>query len=179
MAYAGFTNKTKDRLDIIINALNSNELENTNYIFNVIGCTYEDFEKEYGFNFSNSKIRFLGKLTHTDTLNILNDCHYSIFLRNPSKKNNAGFPTKFAESFSSGVPVITNETSDLKLYLHHGKNGFFVENDKEKLISELKSILKLNKEQYQEIKKAVIDSNFFNIENYVDKFVEFNKIIGI
>ena len=37
------------------------------------------------------------------------------------------FPTKFAELMTVGVPVITQETSDLTKHVINGKTGFLVE----------------------------------------------------
>jgi glycosyltransferase involved in cell wall biosynthesis len=39
---------------------------------------------------------------------------------------NAGFPTKFVESLSLGVPVMANGTSDIAEFLRDGRDGYLL-----------------------------------------------------
>ena len=39
------------------------------------------------------------------------------------------FSTKIVESISNGVPVITNETSDICTYIKNSKNGIIINKD--------------------------------------------------
>lgn len=73
-----------------------------------------------------NKIIFWGKQLHKDSLNILKSADYSIFIREKSRLTMAGFPTKFVESVSCGVPVITSDTSDLKEFFTDKSFWFFV-----------------------------------------------------
>jgi len=77
-----------------------------------------------------------------------------VLLREPSRKNMAGFPTKFAESMTAGVPVIANATSDIANYIQNGKNGFLVDGfNYEQIFKTLQNcILTLNKENREEMK---------------------------
>lgn len=52
---------------------------------------------------------------------------FMVLLRETNRKSMAGFPTKFAESMTVGVPVITNATSDLAKHVINGKTEFLVE----------------------------------------------------
>lgn len=51
---------------------------------------------------------------------------FSFVIRKQSRKNMAGFPTKFVESMVAGCPVVANATSDLGDYIIVGENGFIV-----------------------------------------------------
>jgi glycosyltransferase involved in cell wall biosynthesis len=51
---------------------------------------------------------------------------FTVLLRRNDRNANAGFATKLAESFSSGVPAITNATSDIAEFLGHGHEGLIV-----------------------------------------------------
>ena len=43
--------------------------------------------------------------------------------KNENNRNNAGFPTKFAESFTCGVPIITTDVSDVGEYIRKSDKG--------------------------------------------------------
>ena len=79
----------------------------------------------------------------------------------------AGFPTKFSESISCGVPVITTQTSDLSDYLQDGITGFWLEKDIEKSVNK---IFKTKDIQNLKRMKKNINSNQFYYKNYVEKF---------
>ena len=79
----------------------------------------------------------------------------------------AGFPTKFSESISCGVPVITTKTSDLCNYLQEGINGFWLEEDIEESISKI--FKTKNIQELKEMKKNV-DTKIFDFKNYIKEF---------
>lgn len=116
--FAGFPEGNKDSLSEAVEAFIS--LNKANTIMNVVGLTSEDFLKKYPHMKNKLKntdnIVFLGARTHEDAiLNILScDCY--VFVREADKRNNAGFPTKFTESYTCGVPIITTDISDISDY---------------------------------------------------------------
>ena len=67
-----------------------------------------------------------GRLSHRETLEKIAQSDFSILLRPDRRYANAGFPTKLVESLASGVPVITNRTSDIGEYVRDGKEGFLL-----------------------------------------------------
>lgn len=70
-----------------------------------------------------------GKVSYKDIDKFYERADFTFLMRNPETvTSKAGFPTKICESLFKGVPVITNLTSDLNLYLVDGKNSFVVEN---------------------------------------------------
>ena len=82
---------------------------------------------------------------------------FTIFVREDTRVNNAGFPTKFAESISCGVPVITNKTSNLSDYLRDGENGFWLG---ENITATLQRILNMDDSQLQVMKQQVEHATF-------------------
>lgn len=68
-----------------------------------------------------------GMLSHTDVQRLVGSVDFSILVRQPCRVSQAGFPTKFVESFASGTPVIANLTSDLHLHLWDGETGLVCE----------------------------------------------------
>jgi glycosyltransferase involved in cell wall biosynthesis len=171
--------RQKDRLDQLIEALLSYEDQNK-FIFHIVGTTKEDFLAFYPvflekLNGKDDIIKFYGKLTHKKAINKIKECDFFMFVRDDTLTNRAGFPTKFAEAISCGLPVLTNRNSNVEDYLLEGKNGFFINNDtKEKLIKSLKKPLSLGKDELLMRKKEVYRSKLFDYRNYID---EFKKIL--
>ena len=98
---------------------------------------------------------------------------FQIFLRENNLANTAGFPTKFAESISAGVMVLTNHSSDLKEYLFDGENGFTLNiSNEQSLVESLRNPLTLSKKEIRE-KKMKIDKNTFDYRNYINKAKDF------
>ena len=55
----------------------------------------------------------MGMQSHFDTIRYVlgGDCY--IFIRPADTRNNAGFPTKFAEATTCGVPMVASNVSDI------------------------------------------------------------------
>lgn len=68
-------------------------------------------------------LQTVGLLAHSEVQRLVGSVDFSILARRSCRMSNAGFPTKFVESFASGTPVIANLTSDLHLHLLDGKTG--------------------------------------------------------
>ncbi len=64
-----------------------------------------------------------GRLDLSEVQKLVGSVDFSIFARQSCRMSNAGFPTKFVESFASGTPVIANLTSDLHEHLRDGETG--------------------------------------------------------
>lgn len=112
--YTGLPGKTKDRLDFIFRVFSQIKY---NYELTIIGISKEKFVKDFNCNRDmDSRIVFKNRVSHSESIRALIESDYCVFFRNNSRKNNAGFPTKFAECISCGVGVVTNNYSDLCSY---------------------------------------------------------------
>lgn len=76
----------------------------------------------------------------------------------------AGFSTKFAESISSGTPVITNATSNLDEYANGKTNGILLNNISPSIISEVIDSIE---------SKMIVDDSLFDYHNYFEKMKSF------
>ena len=133
LIYSGSPGYKKDKINKIIRGLYA--LKNSfNYEFNTIGITKEEYLKYYPEDkviiceLSN-RVKFLGRMSHIESIQELSKADYSIFIRENNIVSRAGFPTKLVESISCGVPVITNNTSNITDYIKSGYNGFILDND--------------------------------------------------
>lgn len=97
---------------------------------------------------------------------------FSIILREPIRKNLAGFPTKFVESLSSECPVIANITSDLKDFIVDGYNGIILSEISSKaLYSKLKLLCSSNiyDKSVMKTNSRLTAIDCFSYLNYVSK----------
>lgn len=123
--FAGIPDGKKESLDKVVDTFCRINKKNT--FLRIIGITEDDFREIYPDceipkNVLN-KITFMGRLTHRETIKYVLGCDCYIFIRRSDKRNNAGFPTKFAESFTCGVPIITTDVSDVGEYITKSGRG--------------------------------------------------------
>ncbi|MBQ9175033.1 MAG: glycosyltransferase [Bacteroidales bacterium] len=169
MLYAGNTSR-KDRLDLIVKALEAAISGDDRKIeFDIIGMDEDRFKLVYPDTIIPSFVHFFGRIPHQEVLNMLSNHDYQVFVREKSRANMAGFPTKFVESISSGTLVLTNLTSDLSDYLHDGVNGFTLDfTSMDTLVSSLKTILSRPKSEIDHMRQT-IDTEMFDYRRYSDQ----------
>lgn len=127
--YAGSPGKHKDKINVIIEAIAKANCRNIHFL--IVGICEKQFLEYYPedkvmLEEIKGYVSFKGRVPHNQVLQLLKESDYSLFFREINRVTMAGFPTKFSESITCGVPVITNETSDLSEYLKDGKNGFIL-----------------------------------------------------
>lgn len=170
LIYAGSPGSgNKDRLDIIINSIMKIRRElNINISMDIIGLNKEKYDTIYKTNLiTPSYIHFLGRLQHLEVVKRLHCSDFQIFIRECNLANIAGFPTKFVESVTSGVLVLTNYSSDLEQFLKEGINGFPLDISSEKaLIESLSKVLLFSKEQISALKEKG-DSTIFDYRKFI------------
>lgn len=135
LAYAGVPGVGKDELGVVIEAMcllpepcrSRTEL----HIWGLDTAGVEAYMGEKG-----GLLRDLagcvvchGRANQADVPRLINECHYTVLIRKPSLRTNAGFSTKMVESFAAGVPVMANLTGDIGDYLKDGINGIVVQDD--------------------------------------------------
>ena len=179
LIYAGNPVK-KDCIHSVVNAVNTLANEGESIRFLILGSTRESYMKTNLHTLVNTTLHenvlFLGRVSQNLIPAYYKKADFMVLFREPNRKSMAGFATKFAESMTAGVPVITNATSDLSKYVINGKTGFLIEGyDYEKILSILKKkVLKLHKLDIKVMKENVKSSNKdFDWHNYIDKFREF------
>lgn len=174
LVYAGSPGRNKDKLNLVIEMLN--KLQNpTSYHLTIIGLTKDEYLKYYGEHHQildtlGKRVAFIGRINHTESIRLVQNSDFSIFIRDDSRVTRAGFPTKFVESISCGTPVITTRTSDLEDYLIEGENGYFVDmSDMESASVTFSRILNLPREEIERMKSFCQNSRKFHYEKYIDQ----------
>lgn len=171
LCYAGSPGKTKDKLDSIIHAVCRSK--NDKIRLTIVGITKEEYITYYpedrellGSLSASDRIVFKGRIPHLQAIEIVKNSDYTVFYREITRVSMAGFPTKFVESISCKVPVITNQTSDLKEYVSETKNGYMLSTELfEQELEELFDILISQSEH-----EKTVEENIFDYRRYVDTF---------
>ena len=128
LAYAGVP-WGKDDIQTVMQAIAMLSLEEQSKIeLRLYGVTYDEVRTNFGVDRSicmllGKQVYCFGRIPHEYVREELSRADFTVLLREDTRKNKAGFPTKVGESMAAGVPVIANLTSDIGLYLHDGKEG--------------------------------------------------------
>ena len=175
LIYAGNPAK-KDAVHYVIKAVDRLAREDYPIRFLILGITKENYIKRYSYLLlegeMHENIVFLGRVSQNDVPSYYGKADFMVLLRESTRKSNAGFPTKFAESFTSGTPVIANLTSDLGLYLLDGQTGLVVDSSNEEAIYKTlkEKALCLTKEDIAKMKDNVKKvSKSLDYHSYVEK----------
>ena len=132
ITYAGLPEK-KDKLIEILESYASLDKNQKDMIeLRVVGITLSVLAKRFVLSSETvarfKDIQFFPRLPRKEVLEKLNETHFTIFYRDANERYaKAGFPTKVAESTSLGIPVITNHSSDLSLYLKNMENSIIID----------------------------------------------------
>ena len=115
--FAGTINN-KERLDEVVKAFC--ELDRQDVRLRIIGLTKGEYAVAYPEQAqlvqSDNRLLFMGYVSHEESVKYVLSCDCYIFIREKTRRNEAGFPTKFAESYTCGVPIISTDVSDIKRY---------------------------------------------------------------
>lgn len=118
----------KDRLPVMIGSLARLAACGEEFSITIAGITEEEYLESVPahrvqLDQLDNKLRFLGRITHQESLSLLRSADFSVFFRRPNRVSHTGFATKYVEAATLGIPVISNPTSDLPSYLRDGENG--------------------------------------------------------
>jgi len=121
-------------------------------------------------------VSFRGKLAHNDAINVIKSSDFEIFLRDNTRVNTAGFPTKFVESLTCGTPVLANLSSNIGMYLQEEINGFILDMSTENsLVKSMKRALTTPKEEIIKMKKNCLMMDDFDYRKYINMVSVFLK----
>ena len=163
----------KEALDKVIVAFDN--LQNENTRLRIIGLKKQDvckFYPELQSIVDNKNIVFMGRLSHEETVKYVRNCDCYVFLRYNTPRNRAGFPTKFTEAYSCGVPIITTNVSDVAEYMNSSDDGFLLENIQEAAITSAMAIIIAANTNNNELRRDFDYRKFVQIaEQWLPKIV--------
>jgi len=166
--------QVKERLDKVVSAVSDN-YQKHNLSLDVYGITKSDFLDVYPSYLSileplGERVTFYGRVPYRKLSSYISKADYSIFFRDDTRVNKAGFPSKLAESITLGIPVITSDISALKKYKNiEGVNLCsigFESQDLDKILS-------------RKHQKPLIDRSSFDYKGYkahAKSFFDFNEV---
>lgn len=130
--YAG-TAARKDYVDIMLDGLASlGTTEISQIRFTLVGLSRESFIEQFPrsrcyLDKLGESLQVINRVPKAEVDRMLSEAHFLILLRPDRRYSRAGFPSKVPEALAAGVPVLTNLTSDLRLYIKDMINGIVVE----------------------------------------------------
>ena len=119
------TVSNKESLDAVVKAFAG--IDDEHLRLRIIGLSADEYEVAYPEHADimgrDARIVFMGYISHEESVRYIlsSDCY--IFIREKTRRNEAGFPTKFAEAFTCGVPIITTDVSDVGEYIDSAEKG--------------------------------------------------------
>ncbi|PWJ70852.1 glycosyltransferase involved in cell wall biosynthesis [Ruminococcaceae bacterium R-25] len=167
----------KDRLDKVIDLFLELTEQNVPYSFKIVGIQKSDYltgVPRHADSLSRCKsIEFLGRLSHTETLQIVSNSDYSINYRDENLMTQAGFSTKIVESISVGTPIVMNSISDTFEYIKEGVLGFMLSGDSSSDVDLLKRLCRTSKDKRKDTKQYCFDSGVFHFDKYTQVMRQF------
>lgn len=162
LIYAGSPSVQKERLDLIVDAVESMDADIDLHL-DVVGVTEQQYNSIYKCVYRGSRVSFFGKLPNTQVIKMTKEADWAVVLRENNKVVQAGFPTKIPEALACGTPVIANRFSNIEEYLDTSNSVLVdhIEDFNEEVIKQAS------------VCKAKIEKGQFDYHHYIDKMEAF------
>jgi len=179
LAYAGVPGVGKDELGTVFSAISTLPEEKKGkvelHIYGSTDAQLKNYLDLVGVREVPEGVFCHGRKAQHEIPAFLNECHYTVLIRKPTLRANAGFSTKMVESFAAGIPMIANLTGDIGTYLKDSENGIVVRDDSVEACRD--AILKAFEllPRNTEMRKAALDTatEHFDYRKYVSPMKEF------
>lgn len=177
----------KDRLDLIIEVFYQIFIKGYRFIFYIYGLTFEDYcivfpkqKEQVQEMIQSGDLRFMGYQNEEIVREAISQVDFSVLFREKNRVSEAGFPTKVSESITLGTPVITTNTSDLKIYLSDNHDAVFVDLCQEKEIVEtIIDLIQSDKALLQMYKLNASVNQCFTPNQYSQALLEFIRLCEV
>ena len=178
LVYAGSLGSgMKDQILPMIRAVAKVNTEEKRILFDLVGISETELEKATGeSNWGEQGIILHGRLSHDETLKIVEKADFGVLLRRNMRYAKAGFSTKFAECMSNGVAMICTIVGGADLMVKHGINGILLPDNQETTLTQsLWSLIAMSDEEILAIRKNAYNTAkiAFNPDTYVEKLKAF------
>lgn len=178
LVYSGSPGRTKDNLPQIVNSLYCLCHEN-DFCLNILGLNKDSFLSLYSdvaelnnqIAVLGDRIRFHGLVSHEISIQMLKNSDWTLIIRNKTRKNMAGFPTKFVEAKTAGVSMIVSDISNVKEYL--------VDDFRSILVDESITITDAMQKAIHLGQSSNMVCDVFDYRKYISDVREFFKLLGL
>lgn len=169
LVYSGNPGKYKDKLQPVVHAVYRSP-NRKRIKLRIVGITYEQYIDNFPEDVDiigscSGCIEFIGRVSHRESINIIQSSDYLVFMRDQNRVSAAGFSTKFVEAISSGTKVITTDTGELREYIGKYDLGKIIYNE-----GELEYLLDSKFDELIQNKKCNFTCDIFSYSNYVEQF---------
>ena len=171
LVFTGTISSQKETVLSLVTATRELEKEGYDIELKIFGVSLADYQKNTNSVIETSSVHFYGRVSHQQCIEAIQKADFQVFFREATRVNTAGFPTKFAESFSCGTPVITSYTSDIPEYLQDGINGFVIRNGNIK--DAMKRACSCTKEEREQLRNNVLKEKRFDYREYIKPMAGF------
>ncbi len=165
----------KDRLPLLVEALHRVDPAGKRVQLAVVGLTQDNYLAQVSRHADVlvqqcAGIRFLGRMPHHDAVGVLKSADFSVFVREINRVSEVGFPTKYAEAATCGIPVLTNRSSDIDQYLVDGDNGILLPDCSLTSIERgLRRAMTMPRDELERMKAQVSAKNPFDIHAWAPR----------
>jgi len=182
LVYAG-TPAKKDLLGNVLRGLCSLKKEGICVELDLVGPSREAvvacIENDTGILETLGKaLVFHGRVPQSEVPLLLARADFSVLLRPKERYAEAGFSTKLVESLASGVPVITNPTSDIAEFIRDGEHGIMLTDcTPNAFVAGIRTALSLSSEQKHNMRRSArrLAETSFDFRRYavpLEKFIK-------
>ena len=176
--YTGSITQQKEGIEEIVSASIEMSRQRSDFVVDIFGVSIDQFLRsfpQYAANIESSNVVFHGRVNHSICLDAIRRSDFQIFVREKTRVTDAGFSTKFAESFACGTPVITTKTSNMSDYLVDGENGFWIDNND--VLTVMRRACNLSLDEKRKMKEKVQECQAFDFIQYEEKVYEWFREI--
>lgn len=179
--YAGMAHKNRDSLINMIKGFNIIADQYANkFEFWILGTSISQIVKD-GLNLtelqkSTEYAKYYGRVSHDKVKEFYSKCNFTVLLKPNLVFSKAGFPTKIAESWSFGIPVVANKSSDLDNFMVDRFNSIVVQDDSPNSFADaISKALLLSEKELEEMRENSLSTikSKLDISNYLQNFNEF------
>lgn len=120
----------KERLDTILAILTEANRDGAGIKLDIYGVDRQQYLTAFQLRSDELDppwLKFWGQVPRRQVLEATKNADLTIFFREKSRPNIAGFPSKFAESITCGTPVITNPMENIAEFAKDGSNCVLVD----------------------------------------------------
>ena len=180
VAFSGSLGNGKEKIGPLAEALDKMGEDRKNFVFEFYGPSEQQIKDNIGndalYQRIHGSFHINGRIPQKDVYKKIAKADFTFFFREKRRSSDAGFPTKLAESFAVGTPVITNETGSINKYLFNHKNGLLIQElSVNNIIDALHYIRSIDDDEYQEMRAAArtVAEQSFDYRSYVNGLKDF------